>query len=106
MGELWHKRLAHINNRALPAFKNIVTGVRTLHLDHDEVCRGCTLGKNTKGSFLNSERKFKDILDLVHSGLCRPMTVVSLGGYNYYVTFIDDHSRRTWIYFLKTKESE
>ena len=34
------------------------------------------------------------------------MVVASLGGYNYYVTFIDDHSRRTWIYFLKTKESE
>ena len=34
------------------------------------------------------------------------MTITSLGGYNYYVTFIDDHSRKTWIYFLRTKESE
>ena len=35
------------------------------------------------------------------------MTIVtSLGDYNFYVTFIDDHSRKTWIYFLKTKESE
>ena len=46
------------------------------------------------------------ILDLVHSDLCKPMTVTSLGGYNYYVTFIDDHSQKAWIYFLKTKESE
>ena len=34
------------------------------------------------------------------------MTVSSLGGYHYYVTFIDDYSQKSWIYFLKTKESE
>ena len=34
------------------------------------------------------------------------MTVASLGGYHYYVTFLNDYSRKTWIYFLKTKESE
>ena len=28
---------------------------------------------------------------------------ISLGGYEYYITFIDDYSRFTWILFLKTK---
>ena len=79
MGELWHKILAHINYRALPAVKNIVTDIPVLQVDHDGTCRGCTLGKNANKSFPNSESKSKEILDLVHSDLCRPMTVASLG---------------------------
>ena len=85
MGQIWHKILAHINYRALPTLRNIVMGLSTLQLDHDEVCRGCTLGKNTKGSFLNSENRSNEILDLVHSNLCGPMMVTSSGDYNYYV---------------------
>jgi hypothetical protein len=34
------------------------------------------------------------------------MTIASLNGYLYYVLFIDDHSRKTWIYFLKNKDGD
>jgi transposase InsO family protein len=43
-------------------------------------------------------------LDLIHSDVCGPMITASLNEYLYYVLFIDDHSRKTWIYFLKTKD--
>ena len=33
------------------------------------------------------------------------MPTLSLGGYSYYIIFIDDYSRKTWIFFLKIKES-
>jgi transposase InsO family protein len=39
----------------------------------------------------------------MHSDVCGPMKTTSLSGYVYYVSFIDDFSRKTWIYFLKTK---
>ena len=42
-------------------------------------------------------------LELVHSDVCGPFRVNSLGGYRYFVTFIDDFSKRTWIYFIKNK---
>jgi len=32
------------------------------------------------------------------------MSPKSLGGHLYYVTFIDDHSRKTWVYLMKTKD--
>jgi hypothetical protein len=70
-----------------------------------KVCaRGCALGKNIKKPFPSSENRSKGILDLIHSDVCGPMPVKSLGGSLYYVTFIDDFSRKTWLYMLKTKD--
>ena len=43
------------------------------------------------------------MLDIVHLDVCRPMPATSLSVYVYYVSLIDDYSRKTWIYFLKGK---
>jgi hypothetical protein len=42
-------------------------------------------------------------LELVHSDIAGPFRVESLGGARYYVTFIDDFSKMTWIYFMRSK---
>lgn len=60
--------------------------------------------KNVKGRCTSSESRSKGILDLVHSDVCGPMPDKTLGGCLYYVSFIDDHSHKTWIYLLKTKD--
>lgn len=39
------------------------------------------------------------MLDLIHTDVCGP----SIGGSRYFVTFIDDHSRRIFVYFMKNK---
>lgn len=43
------------------------------------------------------------ILELVHSDLCGPINSTSNGGKWYFITFIDDYSRKTWVYFLQEK---
>lgn len=53
---------------------------------------------------MRSDSRSKGILDLIHSYVCGPMIVSSLNGYFYYVLFIYDHFRKTWIYFLKIKD--
>lgn len=62
------------------------------------------MGKNTRKPFTNSETRSKDILDLIHSDMCGPVSGKSLEGHLYYVTFINDHSRKTWLYLLKKNE--
>jgi len=61
------------------------------------------MGKFAKSPFPSSDNRAIGILDLIHSDVSGRMSHVSLSGYEYYVLFIDDHSRRTLIYFLKTK---
>ena len=39
----------------------------------------------------------------MHFDICGPMQTSSIGGCNYFLTFIDDYSRKTWVYFLKHK---
>ena len=81
----------------------MVTGMPPIKLTHDGVCKGCALGKNVRKPFSNSSKRSKGILDLIHYDLCGPMTTPSLGGFLYYVIFIDDFSCKTWIYFMEAK---
>jgi hypothetical protein len=57
-------------------------------------CTHCLVGKQIRVSFHKSSQSRKtNILDLVHTDVCT-MNTKTLGGALYYVTFIDDHSRK------------
>ena len=56
-----------------------------------------------KKTFPSSERNAKGIVKILYLDVCGPMSSSSLSGYVYYVSFIDDFSRKSWIYFLKGK---
>ena len=83
--------------------RKVVTGLPDLKIEHEGICKGYAQGKNIKNPFLKIEIKTKCTLEVIHSDVCGPMPSISLSGYEYYVTFIDDYSRKTWIYFLKNK---
>ena len=54
-------------------------------------------------SFPFGGKRTKQILELVQNDVFGPVKVPSLGKSMYYLSFIDDFSRNTWIYFLKNK---
>ena len=59
------------------------------------------LGKQTKVWFKATEHTTKGILYYVHTNVWGPTRDSSLGGTHYFVTFIDDFSRKVWVYFMK-----
>ena len=60
-------------------------------------------GKATSQKFNSGRQETKQTLDYVHSDLWGPSQVSSHGGARYFITFIDDYSRRVWFYVLKHK---
>ena len=90
--------------KALPIASKAVEGLPEIQAKHEGVCKGCAKGKNTKKTFPSSKSKEKGILEIMHSDVCGGMSSSSLSGYIYYVSFIDDFSSKTWIYFLKNKD--
>ena len=43
------------------------------------------------------------MLDLVYGDVCGPMNTETLGGARYFVSFIDDYSRCSRVYFMREK---
>jgi hypothetical protein len=88
------RRLAHINYKALPHICKAVTSLPELKDDHEGICDGCEKGKNVKNPFLKRDNKVEGFLELIHSDVCGPMPSSSNNGYVYYVSFINDYSRK------------
>jgi len=67
-------------------------------------CEHCIFGKQTRVKFGTSVHNTKGTLDYIHTDVWGPTKVPSLGGKHYFVTFVDDFSRRIWVYSMKYKD--
>ena len=68
--ELWHRRIAHINYKALPHVSEVVTGIPNLNIDHEGICKGCAKGNDITNLFPKSDINSEGILELIHSYVC------------------------------------
>jgi transposase InsO family protein len=102
---LWHKRLGHLNYNSLTLLsqKNMVFGLPTIEKKHG-VCEGCLLGKHHRQPFpKEGAKRAKEVLELVHTDVCGPMNTLSHAQNRYFILFIDDLTRMTWVYFMRQK---
>ena len=100
IGELWHRRLGHLHHGALNIMQQISTGLPKAKLEQVDTCKGCTLGKYAKYSFHDRDNQAEAILERVHTDVCGPFSIAPIVNQRYYVIFIDDYSRKCWIYFM------
>lgn len=101
--KLWHMRLGHTGEKSLQmlAKQGLLKGTKTCKL---EFCEHCVLGKQRRVKFGTAIHNTKGILDYVHSDVWGPAKTPSLGGRHYFVTFVDDFSRRVWVFTMKNKD--
>ncbi|KAK4258396.1 hypothetical protein QN277_007851 [Acacia crassicarpa] len=102
---LWHLRFGHLGFTGLKLLSKakMVTGLPTIN-PPDQLCEACMRGKQHRIKFeVGKSWRAKRPLQLVHSDIAGPLDIPSLGGNKYYITFIDDFSRKAWVYILKEK---
>ena len=68
------------------------------------VCEVCTLGKQQRSHFPSGRSwRAPNSLDLVHMDIFGAFDPISIGGNKYLISFIDDFSRKLWVYLIKEK---
>ena len=95
---LLHSRLGH---RSPSKFWNLVPHFSSLS---SLECESCQLEKRTRVSFPKRlDLWTKSDFELVHTNVWSPSRSASTLGFRYFVTFIDDYSRCTWLFLMKTR---
>ena len=62
------------------------------------------MGKYVKATFHEKENRASGILERFHTNVCGPFSVASTEKHKYYVIFVDDFSRKCWIFFMHKKD--
>lgn len=101
--ELWHSRLGHVNFSIIELLNKLGHLSVTSVLPTPRICSPCQLAKSKRLSFDLNEKRASTVLQLVHCDLWGHAPVRSFDGFLYYVIFVDDFSRFTWLYPLRAK---
>lgn len=93
---LWHRRFGHASMNKLKLLMNI-------NVKDDIKCIACSKGKTARKPFKENGTRATKLLELIHSDVCGPISIESMGGAKYFVSFIDDFSKKVFVFTMKQK---
>ncbi|KAK0593418.1 hypothetical protein LWI29_036352 [Acer saccharum] len=97
---LWHYRLGHPNFQYLKKlFPTLFDNIKPEILQ----CEVCQLSKHVRGNYPIQGYKTSHPFAIIHSDIWGPSRVNNISGAWWFISFIDDHTRITWIYLMKEK---
>jgi hypothetical protein len=103
----WHRRLGHLNTDAVIQMQNkgMVTGMEiTDSKPITTPCEPCIKGKHARAEIQKTtETRADTVLGRVFSDVCGPMPTKSHEGYQYFVTWVNDKSRKVFVAGLQEK---
>lgn len=96
---MWHYRLGHPNfmylKEMLPKLFN-----KNQKLFQYKICQ---ISKHTRSPHPPQPYKHFQLFCVIHSDVCGLSLITNVTGSRWFVTFIDDHTRITWVYLMKHK---
>ncbi|KZV34540.1 hypothetical protein F511_28631 [Dorcoceras hygrometricum] len=99
--ELWHLRMGHPSPSKLLSLKDVI------HFDSNNAeinpCHVCHLSKQKCLPFESCNKMVAQSFELLHIDIWGPFSQVFVDGYRFFLTIVDDHTRFTWVYMLRSK---
>ncbi|KAL0318249.1 UNVERIFIED_CONTAM: Retrovirus-related Pol polyprotein from transposon TNT 1-94 [Sesamum calycinum] len=100
--QIWHARLGQISQDRMKRLVDLKS-LEIDNLNNLPACESCLKGKMTKKPFIGQSKLANGLLDLIHIVVCGPLNTQARGGFSYFITFTDDHSRFDYVYLMRYK---
>ena len=101
--DLWHGRLGHVNFASIRKHKDLKL-INACESHETGKCLVCVESKYFKKPYKHVMTRSTEVLQLIHLDLADLKNTPSREGKNYYVSFVDDFSRFTKVYLIKSKD--
>ena len=99
---MWHCRLGHVNGKRIKKLQEVGL-LGQFDFESIETCESCLLGKMTKAPFTKIGERTNELLALIYTDVCGPMSICTRGRFSYFITFTNDFSRYGYVYLMRHK---